>query len=92
MGLEEAIVEGSSLFRYHLERAERKAAEQASAEEARRLLKLALARRFPGLEASSEIDRIAILSDLESLLLDHAIRTDDREAMALAIRDAASKS
>ena len=69
-----------------------KGTDKGKAEEARHLLRLALGRRFPGLETSTEIDRIANLCDLESLLLDHAIRTDDREAMTLALRDAATKS
>ena len=100
MGLVECIMEGSSIVKEYTDRATEqglaeglaKGTDKGKVEEARRLLTLALARRFPGLEASPEIDRIASLSDLESLLLDHAIRTDDREAMALAIRDAASKS
>ena len=70
MGLVEAIMEGSSLVQEVRERAEAK----GEAKEARRLLRLALADRFPGLEAMPELDRIANVADLESLLLRHAFR------------------
>jgi hypothetical protein len=104
MGLEEALVEGSSIFIHAREKAVQQAEARGlanglanglargSAEEARRLLKLAIARRFPGLEDSPEIDKIGNLNDLESLLLDHAFRADSRESMVQAIREAASKA
>ena len=58
---------------------------KGQAEEARRLLRMALADRFPGLETMPEIDRIGNIADLESLLIQHAIRSHDRESVAQAI-------
>ena len=58
---------------------------KGQAEEARRLLRMALADRFPGLETMPEIDRIGNIADLESLLIQHAIRSHDRDSVAQAI-------
>ena len=93
MGMVEVIMEGSSLVRYEREQAEAKGKAEGKAEglakgqaeEARRLLRLALADRFPGLETMPELDRIQDLADLESLLLRHAIRSLDRGSVERAI-------
>ena len=61
------------------------------ATEARRLLRLTLGDRFPGLETMPELDRIESLSDLESLLIQHAIRSPDRDSVAQAILAAADR-
>ena len=107
MGLVEAIVEGSSLFQYERERGEAaglakgeaaglakgEAAGLAKGEaaEARRLLRLILADRFPGLENLPELDRIVDLADLENLLLQHATRAGDSHSVERAILEAASR-
>jgi hypothetical protein len=62
------------------------------ASEARRLLKLALAESFPGLDQMAELDKISGVTTLESLLLHHALRGTDRAAVESAIRAAAQKS
>ena len=87
MGLVEAIVEGSSLVRYERERGEA----AGLAKEARRLLRLILADRFPGLENLPELDRIVDLADLENLLLQHATRAGDSHSVERAILEAASR-
>ena len=58
---------------------------QGKAEEARHLLRLALAERFPGLENSPEIDQIQDIARLESLLIRHAFREPDRASMERAL-------
>ena len=106
MGLVEAIMEGSSLVQYVREKASAEGMAQGKAEgkaegvaegaargqaaEARRLLCLTLAERFPGLETMPELNRIENLADLEALLIQHAIRSQDRDAMAHAILAAAA--
>ena len=87
MGFVEAIMQGSSLVQYEREQAEAK----GEAKEARRLLRLALADNFPGLQTMPELDRIADLADLESLLLRYATRAVDRAAVEHAILVAASR-
>jgi hypothetical protein len=97
MGLVEAILEGSSLVREQCEKAAEKGLAQGHAhgrvegrtDEARRLLRIALAARFPGLEAMPELDRIDNLPDLESLFAEHALRAQDRDAVVQAILAAA---
>ena len=95
MGLVEAIVEGSSLFQYERERGEAaglaKGEAAGLAKEARRLLRLILADRFPGLENLPELDRIVDLADLENLLLQHATRAGDSHSVKQAILEAASR-
>ena len=98
MGLVEAIMQGSSLVQYEREQAEAIGLAKGQAEgeakgeakEARRLLRLALADNFPGLETMPELDRIADLADLESLLLRYAMRAVDRVAVEHAIRAASA--
>ena len=101
MGFVELIIQGSSLVQYEREQAEAiglakgeakgkaegkaEGESKGKAEEARRLLRLTLADRFPGLETMPELDRIADLADLESLLLRHAIRSLDRGSVERAI-------
>ena len=104
MGLVEAIMQGSSLVREAVqeEREQGRVEGEAQglargeakgqAEEARRLLRMALADRFPGLETMPEIDRIANIPDLESLLIQHAIRSLDRDSVAQAILSAVPDS
>jgi len=95
VGLGEAILEGYSLrAREAAERdearAEARGKAEGKAEEARSILRRALARFFPGLELSREIDEIRDPDVLESLLLDHAIRATDRDAVMRAITLAAT--
>jgi len=52
--------------------------QQGQAEEARRLLRLAVAARFPGLESAPAIERISNIEVLESILLQHVIGGSDR--------------
>ena len=95
MGFVEAIIQGSSLFQYEREQAEAKGKAEGKAEgeakEARRLLRLALADRFPGLDTMPELDRIVDLADLESLLLRHAMRALDRGSVEHAILSVAAR-
>ena len=95
MGFVELIIQGSSLVQYEREQAEAiglaKGEANGKAEEARRLLRLALADRFPGLETMPELDRIVDLADLESLLLRHATRALDGTSVKAAIQAAASR-
>ncbi len=79
MGLVEVIIEGSRLVQEEFAEARGRAAE------ARRLLKLALAKRFPGLETMPELETISSVTVLESLLLDHAMRDPDRDSLEQAI-------
>ena len=58
---------------------------KGQSEEARRLLRMALAERFPGLDTMPELDRIHDLSALESLLLKHAMRGTDLSSVRQAI-------
>ncbi len=104
MGLVEAIMEGSSLVQEATERAaaEGQAAGLAKGlaegriagqvegqiQEALRLLRLAIQERFPGLETTPELDRIQSVDALETLLLKHVLRAQDRDAVARAIVDA----
>ena len=103
MGLVEAIVQGSSLFIQEREmaeargeakgeaRGEAKGEAKGRAKEALRLLRLALGDRFPGLETMPELDRIENLADLESLLVEHTFRSQDRDSVARAILAAAGR-
>ena len=92
MGLMEAIVEGSFIFR---EGRKKGAAQGLAKGEAQgktaEALRLAIAERFPGLEDSPELDRIEDLAELESLLLRHAFREPDRDSMEQAISAAAAR-
>jgi hypothetical protein len=96
MGLMEAIVEGSSIFREQRDLAKAEGKEEGKEEgrssEAARLLRLTLSSRFPGLERMPELDGIVSVADLESLLIDHAIRSHDRESVERAIRAAAAQA
>ena len=93
MGLEEAMVEGSWIFHDAEKRAvargqvegEARGKELGQAHEARRLLRLALTSRFPGLESMPELDRIAKVDDLEALLLGPVMARADRSAVERAI-------
>ena len=87
MGLVEAIVQGSSLFQGERE----KAAAAGEAREARRMLRLALAQRFPGLETMPEIDRISETGDLENIMLRQVFGSTDRASVELAIVSAAER-
>ena len=71
--------------------ASKQAKAEGKAEEARRLLRLTLADRFPGLDAMPEIDQISELADLESLLIRHAMRAKNRAAIERTIVAAAQK-
>jgi len=105
MGFAEVQQEGSSLLKGMREKATSeglaeglaagiaKGLEEGKVEgqvdEARRLLRAVLAARFPGVESMSELDRIADVSKLESLLIDHALKASEREQIEQAIRQAA---
>ncbi len=91
MGLVEAIVEGSSLVAEVRDQAEARGEAKGQVAEARRLLRLALTRNFPGLESMAEIDAISNVADLEDLLLQHACRSQDRDAVSRAIVAAATR-
>lgn len=94
MGLVELIMQESSLVKEFTDRAriEGKAEGKAEAgvETARRMLRRSLASRFPGLEEMSEIDRIATVDVLETLLVDAVLNSPDRAHAEEAIRLAAS--
>ena len=98
MGFAEVIWEGSSLLQEMREKATREGLEQGmakgemkgQAEEARRLLRVVLADRFPGLEAMPDLERITDVATLESLFLDRVLKSTDREQVESAIRSAAA--
>ena len=108
MGLVEAIMEGSSLVQEAKEQAaseghaqghaqgheEGHASGQAlgEAKEARRILRLALFKSFPGLETMPELDRISDVGDLEALLIEQVMVTGDRSIVEQAIRATAAQS
>lgn len=54
-------------------------------EEARKLVRAALAVKFPGLETMPELDRIDAVEPLEAVLLDHVIGGSNRESTRAAI-------
>jgi hypothetical protein len=102
MGLVEAILEGSSLVREAKEKAESEGRaaglaaglaegraegrEQGQVEEARRLLRSALQRKFPGLEVMPELDAIMSPETLESILVGEVLSSSDRARVEHAIR------
>ncbi|MFN7922783.1 MAG: hypothetical protein U0Q16_21940 [Bryobacteraceae bacterium] len=94
MTIVEAIMEGSSIVREFVEKGEargvEKGLEQGRAEEARRLLRSALAAKFAGLEAMPEIDQIANVEALERLLISHVLESADRGTVERAVRSAAT--
>ncbi len=96
MSLEEAIIEGSWIFQEARERAEadghQRGLRKGQAQEARRLLRLYLADRFPGLETMPELDRIADPAVFETLLIHHVSRSDDRTSVEAAIKQAARET
>jgi hypothetical protein len=105
MGLVEAILEGSSLVREAKEKAESEGRaaglaaglaegraegrEAGQVEGARRLLRSALQRKFPGLDAMPEIDAIASVETLESILTSEVLSSSERIRVEQAIRAAA---
>ncbi len=108
MSLEEAIIEGSWIFQEARERAAadglqkgiqkgldeglQQGLQRGQAQEARRLLTLYLADRFPGLETMPELDRIAAPAVFETLLIHHVTRSDDRTSVEAAIKQAARET
>ena len=94
MGFSEVIWEGSSLLQDMREKATREGKaegkQEGQAEEARRLLRVVLADRFPGLEAMPDLERITDIATLESLFLDRVLKSTDREQIESAIRVAAA--
>jgi hypothetical protein len=85
MSLEQAIVEGSWIFQEAREKAVAESLQRGQAQEARRLLRLYLADRFPGLETMPELDRIADPAVFETLLIHHVTRSNDRTSVEAAI-------
>ena len=84
MGLIQAILEGSSLVKEERD----KAREEGRTGEARRLLRIVLKSRFPGLEQMTEIEAISPTETMESLLT-MAITSTERRSVERAIAAAA---
>ncbi len=105
MGFVEALMEGSSLVQEAKEKAAAeglaaghaaghaaglaKGETEGELKESRRILRLALSRKHPGLESMPEIDRIAATHQLEALLLDQVLSGAGRETLEKAILAAA---
>lgn len=87
MGLREAIIRGSSL----LEEAREEGKAEGNAEEARRLLRLSLRAKFPGLESMPEIDSIRRVESLESILVGQVLASTDAQSVRQAIVAAATR-
>jgi hypothetical protein len=66
-----------------------KGREEGQVGEARRLLRSALQRKFPGLEAMPEIDAITPVETLEWLLISEVLSSNERTRVEQAIRAAA---
>ena len=62
------------------------------AEEARRLLRAALASKFPGLQVRPQLDKITKVKTLEDLLIQHVVGGTDRKAVKDAILKAARQT
>jgi hypothetical protein len=98
MGFAEVLWEGSSLLKDMREKAISSGLAEGMAEglakgkteEARRLLRAVLADRFPGLESMPELDRIAQVSDVESLLIEKVLKLTGRADVECAIRESAA--
>jgi hypothetical protein len=89
MGLVEAIVEGSSIVREQRDIATAAGLARGQAEGVRRILRLALTDKYPGLETLPEIDQIDTVAKLESILMEQILRGSDRDSVARAIQSAA---
>jgi hypothetical protein len=91
--LEEAIIEGSWIFQNRLKKVTAESEERGRTagrvEEARRLLRLILAKKFPGLENHPALDSLSDPEAIESLYLNYAVLSSDRDEVERAIRDAA---
>lgn len=100
MGFVEALLEGSSLVQERVQEAKGeglaqglvKGQTEGELNESRRVLRLALARKHPGLEAMPEVDQITATPQLEALLLDLVFGGADRQTVDQAIRIAALNS
>lgn len=102
MSFLEEIIEHSSLFQEERVKAEAKGLQKGlqnglqngmaagKAEEARNLLRMALSRKYPGMETMQQIDRIVDVRTLESLLLDRVLGGDARAVVERAILTAAA--
>jgi hypothetical protein len=92
MGLIQAILEGSSLVKEERDKAREEGLERGREEgrtgEARRLLRIVLKSRFPGLEQMTEIEAISPTETMESLLT-MAITSTERRSVERAIAAAA---
>jgi hypothetical protein len=96
MGLIKAILDGSSLVQEEREQAaargraegEARGAAKGRAEEARRILRRLLSKNFPELESLAEIDEIASVEVLESLM-DSALEASGADTVRAAILAAA---
>ena len=93
MGLVEAILEGSSLVREATEKAAQEGRQEGIEEgrvgEARRVLRMALKTKFPDLEALPQIESVASVEALESLIkavISSADRADFEQAVNSVVR------
>ena len=87
-GLAEGLAEGKVVGRVE---GRVEGSESGKTIEAQRLLRLALRERFPGLESMPELEQITNLADLESLIVEHGLRSSDRQSAQKAILEAAAK-
>ena len=81
-GLATGLAEG-------LEKGREKGREEGKLDEARRLLRSALAAKFPGLESIPEIDAIPNVEAVERVLIEGVLKQPDRQSAEDAIRAAA---
>ena len=93
MGIVEAILQESSIVRHLVDEAAEQAGSQGRtegrAEGARNSLRASLATKFPGLESMPELDMIADMNVLQSLLVEYVLGCGDRARTEQAIRSAA---
>ena len=88
MGIVEFLWENSKI----LTEFKVKADAESRADEARRLLRAALASKFPGLQAMPELDQINKLAPFEDLFVHHVISGSTRVAVRRAIQKAPRQS
>lgn len=89
--LTEEMLQDSSYYQMILEKGMEKGIEEGSVTEARRVLRLVLSLRFPGLEGAPELDAITERERLEALLA-AVVTAADREGAGAVIRGAAISS
>lgn len=92
MSLAEVVWEESSVFQDLRKKVIAESKQEGRAEEARQLLRAALSAKFAGLESLPELDQITDVRALEQILVQHVVTGSSREAVAQAIRAAASRA